>query len=172
MQAGSDGKTACATCHWHAGADIRTVNTLNPGAPGSTFGHQTSSGAELAQSALNNFRGPNHKMQPADYPFHRLDPDVSGISDLQGNPAEIAKVVEFLKHLTDPRVRLQQAPFDHPELILPNGHHEVDGKVLDSRYRLPANGRHGGPPLGSFEEALRSGLLIPEDSGQLIDPPV
>ncbi|MFM8479154.1 MAG: hypothetical protein ACKOEO_25480 [Planctomycetaceae bacterium] len=50
--------------------------------------------------------------------IHELDPDVNGISDLQGNPA---------------------------------------------------NGQHGGPPLGSFEEALHSGLLIPENSGKLID---
>lgn len=28
MQAGSDGKVACATCHWHAGADARFRNTL------------------------------------------------------------------------------------------------------------------------------------------------
>ena len=31
MQAGSDGKTACATCHFSAGTDSRTRNTLNPG---------------------------------------------------------------------------------------------------------------------------------------------
>ncbi len=30
MQVGSDGKTACASCHWHAGADARFVNTLSP----------------------------------------------------------------------------------------------------------------------------------------------
>jgi cytochrome c553 len=30
MQAGSDGKTACATCHWHAGANIRTVTQQLP----------------------------------------------------------------------------------------------------------------------------------------------
>ena len=28
MQAGSDGKVACASCHWHAGADARFRNTL------------------------------------------------------------------------------------------------------------------------------------------------
>ena len=31
MQLGSDGMTACATCHFHAGADSRTRNTVNPG---------------------------------------------------------------------------------------------------------------------------------------------
>jgi len=32
MQSGSDGKTACATCHFKAGADGRDKNQLNPGA--------------------------------------------------------------------------------------------------------------------------------------------
>jgi cytochrome c peroxidase len=32
MQAGSDSKTACATCHFKAGADGRDKNQLNPGA--------------------------------------------------------------------------------------------------------------------------------------------
>src|SRR5262249_28087047 len=30
-QTGGDGRIACATCHFHAGADNRTVNTINPG---------------------------------------------------------------------------------------------------------------------------------------------
>src|SRR6266536_2601773 len=29
MQAGSDGRTACATCHFHAGADHRIQNQLS-----------------------------------------------------------------------------------------------------------------------------------------------
>src|SRR5690242_19518133 len=31
MQTGGDGKVACATCHFKAGADSRTMNVLNPG---------------------------------------------------------------------------------------------------------------------------------------------
>jgi cytochrome c peroxidase len=31
MQIGSDGVTACATCHFQAGADSRTINQVNPG---------------------------------------------------------------------------------------------------------------------------------------------
>lgn len=34
-------KDSLCASHWHAGDDARTNNTLNPGAPGSTFGHQT-----------------------------------------------------------------------------------------------------------------------------------
>ncbi|MGV2339755.1 MAG UNVERIFIED_CONTAM: DUF642 domain-containing protein [Planctomycetaceae bacterium] len=44
MQAGSDGRTACATCHWHAGADIRFKNTVHPGVAGSAFGPQSAPG--------------------------------------------------------------------------------------------------------------------------------
>ncbi|MAB81143.1 MAG: hypothetical protein CMJ89_17490 [Planctomycetes bacterium] len=33
-QVGSDGRTACATCHFQAGADVRVVNTMNPGTDG------------------------------------------------------------------------------------------------------------------------------------------
>ncbi len=73
MQVGGDGKTACATCHWHAGADVRTKNTLNPGAPGSAFGHQTSEGPDLAADALANFPGVNLKLESGDFPFHRLE---------------------------------------------------------------------------------------------------
>ena len=33
-QTGGDGRIACATCHFHNGADNRTLNTINPGANG------------------------------------------------------------------------------------------------------------------------------------------
>ncbi len=33
-QTGGDGKVACASCHFQAGADVRTKNTVNPGANG------------------------------------------------------------------------------------------------------------------------------------------
>src|SRR5262245_36612516 len=54
MQAGSDGKTACASCHFHAGADHRTKNILAPPA---------SNGATVvANQAVTN----------ATFPFHQL----------------------------------------------------------------------------------------------------
>jgi len=34
MQVGGDGQTACATCHFAAGVDRRTINTIHPGADG------------------------------------------------------------------------------------------------------------------------------------------
>ncbi|MFM8330901.1 MAG: cytochrome C peroxidase, partial [Candidatus Methylumidiphilus sp.] len=38
------------------------------------------------------------------------------------DPTQRAQLVEFLKTLTDDRVRYERAPFDHPEVFAPNGH--------------------------------------------------
>src|SRR5687768_8141566 len=56
MQVGSDGKTACATCHFHAGADSRTKNQVNP-----------ASFASDESFAL----GPNRRLTLADFPLHQ-----------------------------------------------------------------------------------------------------
>jgi len=49
VQTGSDGQTACASCHFHAGADNRRQNTLSPGADG-VFG----SGGVIKSGQLYN----------------------------------------------------------------------------------------------------------------------
>ena len=87
--------------------------------------------------------------------IENLDPDVDGIGHVRGDEHRVAALVEFMKALTDDRVRYQQAPFDHPELIIPNGHRGVDGEIaLDDDIVLPAVGKHGGGRLQSFEEIL------------------
>ena len=74
MQLGSDGMTACASCHYHAGADSRSRNQLNPGMRG---------GDDTFQLG-----GPNYQLTAADYPFHKLaDPEdrnsvVSDVNDV------------------------------------------------------------------------------------------
>ena len=84
-----------------------------------------------------------------------LDPDVDGISELQENPEDIQAVVEFLKALTDERVRHRKAPFDHPEIVIMHGHSHVSGGVaLDDGRTLPAVGRNGGPAIKTFVEIL------------------
>ena len=69
---GSD-KQACASCHFHAGADDRVKNQFNPGFPITadfTFGDAaglTGSGATA---------GPNYTVVAGDFPLHRLsDPE-------------------------------------------------------------------------------------------------
>jgi cytochrome c peroxidase len=51
-----------------------------------------------------------------------LDFNITEIGTLQNSPDKAAAMVAFMKSLTDERVRNQSAPFDHPELFIPNGH--------------------------------------------------
>jgi cytochrome c peroxidase len=65
VNVGSDGM-ACASCHFHAGADRRGKNQLspsgkNPGVPAPGFD----------ASPSGQPRGPNYRLGPNDFPFHR-----------------------------------------------------------------------------------------------------
>jgi len=61
-QAGSDGN-ACASCHFHAGADNRLKNQIAPG--------MTAAGRVFQPTPLGAGT-PNYKLKPGDFPFHRL----------------------------------------------------------------------------------------------------
>lgn len=59
---GSDNKTACASCHFHAGVDNRIKNQLNPGL--------------LAGDTRFDLGGPNYTLKAADFPLTRqADPN-------------------------------------------------------------------------------------------------
>jgi hypothetical protein len=91
-----------------------------------------------------------------------LDPIIAGISGLQGDDELKTELVDFLLALTDERVRWESAPFDHPQLFVPDGHeNRVDGhpkrtRVLADRLReIPAVGGFGRqvdglPPVKPF----------------------
>ena len=98
--------------------------------------------------------------------------NVAPIEQLDGTPIEplgvpslsddeVRAVVAFLEALTDERVLYRQAPFDHPQLFVPNGHPgdhtsttdaNGDGKADDLMIEIPAVGAAGGPPLPGFME--------------------
>jgi cytochrome c peroxidase len=61
MQTGGDGKQACASCHFHAGADHRMVDQLSNG---------------------NGPFTPNYSLSSFDFPFHRL-------SDMSNNASAV-----------------------------------------------------------------------------------
>jgi cytochrome c peroxidase len=74
---------------------------------------------------------------------------------------EIDAIVAFLESLTDERVLYRSAPFDHPQLFVPNGHPgdssatidaNNDGLADDIMVEIPAVGAEGGPPLPGFLE--------------------
>lgn len=90
--------------------------------------------------------------------FYNRGGDFGGLPVLGLSNDEKKALVAFLKSLTDERVRYQQAPFDHPQLFVPNGHpgdqnsvtNDGTGKATDALLEIPAVGRKGGNPLANF----------------------
>jgi cytochrome c peroxidase len=98
--------------------------------------------------------------------FYSRGGDFAGNSDLSPDldvldltDAQKDDLVEFLKALTDPRVRSQSAPFDHPELFVPAGEQSDEsgalttssaGRAVDCFRQVSATGAAGGAPLATF----------------------
>jgi hypothetical protein len=68
-----------------------------------------------------------------------------------------------LKSLTDQRVVYSQAPFDHPQLFVPNGARGNEERVFDRNHNgiaddemveIPAVGAEGGAPMPGFLEGV------------------
>src|SRR5262245_27669309 len=94
MQVGSDGVQACASCHFRAGADPRSMNQVSPGLrhvdePDLTF----------------TTGGPNHQLHASDFPLARLAvPGVRGALDAatDSNDAVSSQGVHHLAEGDDP----------------------------------------------------------------------
>jgi len=96
-----------------------------------------------------------------------MDPDI----EILGLTAqEKIDLVDFLRNgLTDPRTVAQAAPFDHPQLFVPNGHpHSANGypvipdpkhpdRATDQLMEIKGTGAQGGKPLPTFLENLLGG---------------
>ena len=104
-------------------------------------------GGDRRGSNSSNTSGFNHVL-PTDNNQSNLDPD---IQPLGLTAAEQADLVAFLKRpLTDDRVRCDKAPFDHPELRIPNGHSGnnvsvtgANGEATDTMLTISAVGSAG-----------------------------
>ncbi len=84
VRVGSDNKTACASCHFHAGVDNRLTNQINPGV--------------LAGDKTFQLGGaPNYTITATDYPFTRFtnidDPDTrfADINDVVSSQGVLTK---------------------------------------------------------------------------------
>jgi len=82
--------------------------------------------------------------------FNNTTPDAGAVK---------ADLVAFLKSLTDERVRRAAAPFDRPQIFVPNGHPgnersvtQRHGQAVDSLLEIRATGPTGGPVLRGFLE--------------------
>ena len=69
------------------------------------------------------------------------------ITPLGMNASQIRDVIAFMLALTDERVRNHQAPFDHPQLFVPNGD---AAPGIDNLIEVPPTGAAGGQPLQRF----------------------
>ncbi len=94
-----------------------------------------------------------------------LDPFLDGINGLRDKEDEQAALIDFMIALTDERVRWERAPFDHPQLFIPDGHlAKVNGdprrvrELGDNMIELPAVGREGRSQLqGPLKPFLNPG---------------
>lgn len=93
-----------------------------------------------------------------------MDPDIEILGLTRQDKQDL---VDFLRYaLTDPRTAAQAAPFDHPQLFVPNGHpHDSNGYPVQNDPKhpgratlnlmeIPAVGANGGKPLPSFLENM------------------
>jgi cytochrome c peroxidase len=79
------------------------------------------------------------------------NPQIPRLPVLNLNEQQKEALVAFMKGLTDERVRLEKAPFDHPQLFIPNGHpgnqtsvsDDGTGKATDALSEIPAVGAKG-----------------------------
>ncbi|MHC5720625.1 MAG: cytochrome C peroxidase, partial [Nostoc sp.] len=59
--------TSCASCHFHAGADNRSKNQINPG-----LLRVNADGTPNPDTAFDVGGAPNYQLKPGDFPFHKL----------------------------------------------------------------------------------------------------
>ncbi|PSU34228.1 cytochrome-c peroxidase [Photobacterium lutimaris] len=100
-----------------------------------------------------------------------LDPDIRslGLTDY-----EKKALVAFMKSLTDERVRQEKAPFDHPQLFIPNGvegdenyaETNINGSPREEWIEIPMIGSHGRAakglePLKPFLDGVNSDYDAP-----------
>jgi cytochrome c peroxidase len=86
--------------------------------------------------------------------------EIAPLAVLLNTPEELDALEAFLVSLTDERVVMRRAPFDHPQLFVPDGQIGNDvvvkvdagGRARDRFIEIPAVGRAGGDPLPNFLE--------------------
>jgi cytochrome c peroxidase len=93
-----------------------------------------------------------------DFAENNIDNLDIGIRNLNLTEEQKTSLVAFLLSLTDERVRLERAPFDHPQLFVTNGHpgdqnavtNDGTGQATTTVIELPAVGANGTVPQPNF----------------------
>ena len=162
MQLGADGQ-ACASCHFHAGADNRVKNQLNPGfnSRDTAFGN---AGWRTSARAGHPSFGPNHALAASDFPFHAVDPcgplDFSqrkvlrDTNDIVSSQGVFAAGVDPIFKVGSANMR-RTAPRNAPSVI--NAVFNVDN-FWDGRAKSDFNG-------SSFRGPLDTDAAVLEETG-------
>jgi cytochrome c peroxidase len=178
----------CATCHGGAEFSAAAVNNANIGRgggrafqrtgvrpaaedPGSGNGNFKSIGLRNVELTGPYFHNGSQATLEQVIDFYARGGDFANndIRPFNMSTTQKAALAAFLRALTDDRVRYERAPFDHPELCLPDGHVEQSPGVpapafdplfplaaRDNWVAIPAVGANGsGTPLRTFEELLQ-----------------
>lgn len=110
MQVGSDGITACASCHFHAGADNRRKNQLSP--------------ALLAGDTTFQLAGPNYTLEPKDFPLTKhANENVAGSAIVSDVNDVVSSQGVFLTDFVD---------------VSPNSSEDVCAKLADPVFHVNA----------------------------------
>ena len=162
MQLGADGQ-ACASCHFHAGADNRAKNQLNPGVNSrdAVFGN---AGLRIAERPGHSSFGPNHALVASDFPFHAVDPCgpldflqrkvLRDTNDIVSSQGVFATGVDPIFKVGSANMR-RTAPRNAPSVI--NAVFNVDN-FWDGRAKGDFNG-------ASFRGPLDADAAVFEDTG-------
>jgi len=133
MQVGSDSVQSCGTCHFHAGSDNRTRNTLNPASI-----NGASSTLEIV--------GKNQDLVVDDFPFHKLiDPNKPG--EPMMNPENMLSDTDDVQSSMGVRYRV------FVDIWTPGPSAFIPGTVPPAL--RPEIGRDAPDPLGEVFEGVR-----------------
>lgn len=131
MPVGSDGKTAGASCHWHAGADIRTSDTL-----GVSAGRVLVTGSRVLKSSAPA-PGSRFSLTASDCPFHRVSnpllPAVGSGADPAANADAAKNPVVFDTNIIAGSQGVITQKFDDPGLPGPQ---DKSIAVIDSLFNV------------------------------------
>jgi cytochrome c peroxidase len=141
QQVGSDAVQACGSCHFHAGADNRTKNQVNPNHLGGDF---------------NSFDIPvNTDVTAATFPLHKLrDPEIAG------DPLCTTPIIAHVAGISFPDGDPPSHPLANPNPVVCDASNIVsNGSTNDV---VSSQGVHFGrfmdvPPIGTFGPASATG---------------
>jgi cytochrome c peroxidase len=165
---------------YNRGGDRKDSFQKDPGCGGPLMTYDAYGNSVVAGDPVTGLIDDSGFVRGGSGQFSNIAPDMAGTKELlstvcnPGQPpqetlgltsSDVDDLVAFMKALTDDRVRWEKAPFDHPSLIIPNGHVGDENKVtanpaVEQILILPAVGAAGRqakglPALRSFEAGLK-----------------